>query len=878
MVCTNPKVGPCVDQPIVGTGAITGMAVGAFPPQVQILAGGSAIPVTTVVGAKGAFTGVLDANQSLSVYDQIQVVDANNPSKPPIIGPVSVAAAGAPQSPACSASAPAGTLPCIKPIQLPTASISGFSVPGSVVEIDVAGVDKGNPSIKPDGSFTFDISSLSAGQTITAKLVSAGTGAQPQDGSAPTDAAQKAGGKSQKQSPAGDAPSDPQTASTNPSTTVPVSTPAASAASCSASTPHPCISPVDPAKGTIAGFADKGFTVAIDLGTVGKLMPPVNATDGSFTTTWSGLAAGAKITIQQTSPDGNTTGTLTATIAAPKISAPNSSCSATATLPCLNPIQTDDPVVSGFVAAPSTIEVDAGTADKTPVPISASSNAFSFGLSSVLPDEVITIKQTTPQNNTTVSASVVVKAAPAAAPGTNAPDSPSAIPASNAASENAPAAKSSAPPASSSSSTAQAGPSQAPAAPHTATVAAASPTTTGSSSSLYTLGLVGTNVTSTSTSGPQQQFYASFNLAAPIPFMGDKVCPASPENHPLEQRCWVWVNPMISSAPSAANSQLTSYSSSASLASGVGGQTLSQITQTFSLQGGFQYALNQPYWGRQFGFGTDWARSTISVIAGLGFSTPYASSVQNASEFQINYSLADQFNESTSGRETLGALYPELASALCSNGTNTNWGYSPTGMAPACTPSEQPPPTSGGASAGRYTNVAFVLDNRSRFDRDYFAGLRVQTFYFAGACKGDTKSDSEQSNQGDCKLVNTFPGTLDIRFGQDETVTGGYLRGIVMTLAGTYPVPYTQGAIRIFGAAYLRLHKNVNSPALALIPTNPLVAITDPSVVIQPTIATDQDYYRLGIGVDLIPLFTKWIAPASGANSQSSTSQTSPSQ
>jgi hypothetical protein len=52
--------------------------------------------------------------------------------------------------------------------------------------------------------------------------------------------------------------------------------------------------------------------------------------------------------------------------------------------------------------------------------------------------------------------------------------------------------------------------------------------------------------------------------------------------------------------------------------------------------------------------------------------------------------------------------------------------------------------------------------------------------------------------------------------------------------------------------SYLPLHKNSNPTALILIPSSKFAALDDPTVVVQPILPSDQDYYRLGLGVDLI--------------------------
>lgn len=88
---------------------------------------------------------------------------------------------------------------------------------------------------------------------------------------------------------------------------------------------------------------------------------------------------------------------------------------------------------------------------------------------------------------------------------------------------------------------------------------------------------------------------------------------------------------------------------------------------------------------------------------------------------------------------------------------------------------------------------------------------------------------------------------------------------------GNYPFPGTNGTVHIFGAAYLRLHHNVNSPTLALLTTSPFVPVTDPSVVIQAIQQSDQDYFRLGVGVgvDLIAGFSKWTGKSTTTSSES---------
>jgi len=249
-----------------------------------------------------------------------------------------------------------------------------------------------------------------------------------------------------------------------------------------------------------------------------------------------------------------------------------------------------------------------------------------------------------------------------------------------------------------------------PAAKATATVPGACET-----SSLFTLGLAGINATGSSSSGPSQQYFLEYNLLSPVP--GHKICPfPSKPSRTLEQKCWVWLNPRIASVPSQNSATISSLTSTSALTSGIGSQSLSQITQSFEFQTGFEYYLLKPWNGRQFGWKQSWSRTSASVIVGGGSVTPF-SGATGAAEFGLNPNLAQQFLTSP----TLTTEYPQLASALlCA--------YPASGTAPSNCPKTTP------------TTVAFLFPNRSRFYRDFFGGFRLRTFYFKGDCGANRDS------------------------------------------------------------------------------------------------------------------------------------------
>ena len=105
--------------------------------------------------------------------------------------------------------------------------------------------------------------------------------------------------------------------------------------------------------------------------------------------------------------------------------------------------------------------------------------------------------------------------------------------------------------------------------------------------------------------------------------------------------------------------------------------------------------------------------------------------------------------------------------------------------------------------------------------------------------------------------MNTYPGTFDVRFGEDESVTGVHLVPLVATLTGSFPIPGTKGALRLFGSTYIRAYRNQDTLALVLVPSPNFISLDNPAVVVQPILRSDQDYFRLGVGLDLFPMLSK---------------------
>lgn len=162
-----------------------------------------------------------------------------------------------------------------------------------------------------------------------------------------------------------------------------------------------------------------------------------------------------------------------------------------------------------------------------------------------------------------------------------------------------------------------------------------------------------------------------------------------------------------------------------------------------------------------------------------------------------------------------------------------------------------------GEAAGKKSYIAFVLPERDRFLRQFYAGIRLKTFFY------------DRNEQ----LINRFPGILDVMFGQNEAVTGGSLkhdvkdsngetigrrRSYVMRLDGFYPLPFKEASfLYLYGTAMLKLGNGgvrVSTP-LFLDPA-PEISVTNKDVFIQRAVQ-DQDYYKIGVGINLTELFNR---------------------
>jgi hypothetical protein len=167
--------------------------------------------------------------------------------------------------------------------------------------------------------------------------------------------------------------------------------------------------------------------------------------------------------------------------------------------------------------------------------------------------------------------------------------------------------------------------------------------------------------------------------------------------------------------------------------------------------------------------------------------------------------------------------------------------------------------------------VAFVPLDRDRFLRQWYAGLRLKTYY----CE----------DQECTRFRNSFPGTLDVMFGQNEAVTGGSRKyggtpdpndntriigeknAYVVRIDGFYPLPFRETRfLYLHGTAMMKVGGGRTKVLNPLFLDPATVLITDPKVFIPPPdlqqlLQPNRDYYKIGVGINLTDLFNRSRTP-----------------
>ena len=151
----------------------------------------------------------------------------------------------------------------------------------------------------------------------------------------------------------------------------------------------------------------------------------------------------------------------------------------------------------------------------------------------------------------------------------------------------------------------------------------------------------------------------------------------------------------------------------------------------------------------------------------------------------------------------------------------------------------------------KISTLSFSPIDRSNFLIKYGGGLRLTHIYPA------------KNGQA------PYSGSIDFLVGQDQEITGGKFHGAVFTVSGVYPLALGSSSfVYLFGSASMKTTGNgPYYPPLVLgtatAPMTPLPA----SVEVVPLTQPNRDFYRFGVGVNLISL----ICSAKKAGCDSST-------
>lgn len=234
----------------------------------------------------------------------------------------------------------------------------------------------------------------------------------------------------------------------------------------------------------------------------------------------------------------------------------------------------------------------------------------------------------------------------------------------------------------------------------------------------------------------------------------------------------------------------------------------------------FVAGVEVPFWGRNIHDSENNQRTTASVVLGWGATTPLSSQ-----------DVINKFGVPPAASQQCGVLVSQFSAAN---------GY------PAGVIARNPDSTSPQCLANGITVIAFNPEQRDSFLRKYGAGIRT-TFRYP------------ESEPTDKTFVCCEYGIVDFTVGQDEAITGGVLRHWVFRMDGVYPLKIgsSVGWLYLFGTAAIRLERNKLANTLILQADTTNAQPSDPNVALLPIKQPNKDFYRFGMGINIMKLFTK---------------------
>ena len=314
----------------------------------------------------------------------------------------------------------------------------------------------------------------------------------------------------------------------------------------------------------------------------------------------------------------------------------------------------------------------------------------------------------------------------------------------------------------------------------------------------YTRSVVGIDLSATSAQATRTSAFLEFNIAA------------SPDkNH----RFWLWLDPKIASVPQQASSILSTVTTSNPSFNSLLGTQLNQLVNSFDVSVGSDI----DFW-KSDNFDASSPQDTKVVLAftlGAGFQTPLTITQNNVQEFTVPSTLS-----SAQLQQLFGANVPTICSTT--------------------------------VTSGCISTVAFQPPDRTHFYKQYWAGIRLKSYYYGQKGGWSNLCTGNGNDAGPCPI---YPGTVDLTFGQNEAVSGGNLHKFLLRSDVYYPLPFNPIFYAFFNA-WIHLDRHHENPNQAPVILSPVASPpTDTSQIQFISVPTpDRDYYRVGMGIDLVTL------------------------
>jgi len=285
---------------------------------------------------------------------------------------------------------------------------------------------------------------------------------------------------------------------------------------------------------------------------------------------------------------------------------------------------------------------------------------------------------------------------------------------------------------------------------------------------------------------PVQKAFIDLFVSSPFPAHYKSVDPVL--GPPLR----IWGDVRSGSDPQQINADVKSFPSAALV--DLGQININQLVRSAEFLAGVQFRVSSNLPGYAAFGGTGRSRTTVSLIASAGMATPFRP--ENA------ISIFEKPSESSSAWAQFAQQYPA-------------------------------------ATADQYQAIAFVTEERSRFLRQYYAGLRFESHYLDAGGQTELRP----------------PASVDISIGQNEAVTAGALHGVVLRVDAYYPLPFEKGSfVYLYATGVFNAFGPQTAQSSLLLQSSVGRTVYDTDVFVAPMPLSNRDFYRIGVGIDLVQM------------------------